>query len=391
MLLRSFLMLLLIFSTPVLYSQLIDLSIELIDECYEYIRVYTNKEPISIFLWNQKTDTINRDLFVQEKIPVHHSSDSDLEEPVFIVEQFLDKLFKKEDPDRSTIYKDVYFPILKNDFAIHFRDSFDLYTMKKLKIGAYQRPYKEKQSVRTICDDHPQLNEIIDAVNTYLINNEYISSSNDFFQGLEDYQREHKLPLGSLDITTLLSMGMHITNLSRQEYKYYTEGPDEQCYAGYYTETNVIIDTIPYSTYIYTGDERHKLSFFDCTHEYKVHWRLYDSQSDTECIHENRAFKTLFKNSPEDFKKTTGHLEKQFLTNLDAKMEFYPMLCPDNVEYTLISYDAEDVLRRLGYEIDNEFGKVTRRSLYTYQYDKNLPIGFFDKETVKTLGLNVTF
>lgn len=116
------------------------------------------------------------------------------------------------------------------------------------------------------------------------------------------------------------------------------------------------------------------------------------TSNDVAAVYQTRTFQKLASPAstktidvPAEYRTVT----KRVLTKKGGFTEWRAVVCEGDVTADLIQ-QVQSALKTKGYNpgpIDNSFGAQTKKALIQYQKDNNLPVGAFDFETLKSLGL----
>lgn len=195
---------------------------------------------------------------------------------------------------------------------------------------------------------------------------------------LVNFQRDHLLPVsGSLDLITLeAAFNPHLLK------------PEYDKYCKLITKGNQLtrIDTVTYEGYVYIGDSPQKLNFADYINLSKIKSKDYNPNNERHAIINNKKFDKLFQESPSDFENVVQSIIYQKTIKNDGE-ELYDCICPSYEHLIELEDRVEAALKKLGYETDGMFGRITKQSLSKYQIKNDRPIGVIDLETLDLLGV----
>lgn len=146
------------------------------------------------------------------------------------------------------------------------------------------------------------------------------------------------------------------------------------------------IEEVEYETIVYYGEDIEKLTYTDIITKQPIHYSFYRPESKLLTVNNNLPYRMMKKSRPEDFKARTNHMTEDEIYPGAGLLE-YECVCLDDINYMDIAREAEQALSKLGYEVDNQFGNVTKKALAEFQIKTEMPIGFLDYGTLDLLGV----
>ena len=240
-----------------------------------------------------------------------------------------------------------------------------------------------------LCATDPRYSNIIASIQTKLnslgyyeekINQKLNPATKD---ALVEYQEANSLPIGHLDVETLKSLDIE---------GYATEsilGNNQQsnpCTFSLYTEAATALQPVQINREIYTGDNGSKLIYFNYITKADITDANYDINNPYHVIETNRKYQKLKKKESSNFTIEPTIIEQE-ITTRKGGYESFDCVCLDDENYQAYQTEVEQALSDQGYEVDNAFGEITKRSLAEYQIANHRPIGFLDFGTLELLGI----